>query len=134
MGNELNRLAVSATNHCLTGCGIGESRGLSVRVHGHRYLIARSRPSGSGPGCRPAGGSVPTTSRYRDIAMRRGGAVGGEPQDPAWFREDFRVLIDLLREGKIHPVVAERLPLSEARHAHEQLEESAAKGKLVLVP
>jgi len=72
--------------------------------------------------------------KYREIAMRRGGAVGGEPQDPAWFREDFRVLIDLLREGKIHPVVAERLPLSEARHAHEQLEESAAKGKLVLVP
>ena len=43
MGNELNRLAVSATNHCLTGCVIGESRGLSVRVHGHRYLIARGK-------------------------------------------------------------------------------------------
>jgi NADPH:quinone reductase-like Zn-dependent oxidoreductase len=39
-----------------------------------------------------------------------------------------------LREGKIHPVVAERLPVSEARHAHELLESSAAKGKLVLVP
>ena len=36
--------------------------------------------------------------------------------------------------GKIHPVVAERLPLSEARRAHELLESSAAKGKLVLVP
>jgi NADPH:quinone reductase-like Zn-dependent oxidoreductase len=30
--------------------------------------------------------------------------------------------------------VAERLPLSEARHAHELLEQTAAKGKLVLVP
>ena len=37
-------------------------------------------------------------------------------------------------EGKIHPVVAERLPLTEARRAHELLESSAAKGKLVLVP
>jgi NADPH2:quinone reductase len=51
-----------------------------------------------------------------------------------WFAEDFQVLLELLREDKIHPVVAERLPLSEARRAHEMLESSAAKGKLVLVP
>jgi len=51
-----------------------------------------------------------------------------------WFREDLLVLLDLLRADKIHPVVAERLPFAEARHAHELLESSAAKGKLVLVP
>jgi NADPH2:quinone reductase len=51
-----------------------------------------------------------------------------------WFREDFLALLDLLRAGKIRPAVAERLPLSEARRAHELLERSAAKGKLVLVP
>ena len=51
-----------------------------------------------------------------------------------WFQEDFDVLLELLRAGKIHPVVAERLPFSEARHAHELLESSAARGKLVLVP
>jgi NADPH2:quinone reductase len=51
-----------------------------------------------------------------------------------WFREDFGVLLDLLRRGQIHPVVAERLPFAEARHAHEQLERTAATGKLVLVP
>jgi NADPH2:quinone reductase len=51
-----------------------------------------------------------------------------------WFAEDFEVLLQLLREGRIHPVVAERLPFSEARCAHEMLETSAAKGKLVLVP
>ena len=44
---------------------------------------------------------------------RRALPVGGGPRDPEWFREDFRVLLELLREGKIHPVVAERLPLSE---------------------
>ena len=72
--------------------------------------------------------------RFRDHSQWRAGAVGGEPHDAEWFREDFAALIQLLREGKIHPVVAERLPLSEARHAHELLESSASKGKLVLVP
>jgi len=51
-----------------------------------------------------------------------------------WFREDFHALLDLLRRGEIHPVVAERLPFSDARHAHELLEHTAATGKLVLVP
>ncbi|MFJ9537111.1 medium chain dehydrogenase/reductase family protein [Streptomyces sp. NPDC101225] len=60
--------------------------------------------------------------------------VGGGPRDPEQFREDFRALLALLREHRIHPAVAERLPLSEARRAHEMLERSAAKGKLVLVP
>ncbi len=48
--------------------------------------------------------------------------------------EDFGAMLELLRAGKIHPVVAERLPLAEARRAHELLDSSAAKGKLVLVP
>jgi NADPH2:quinone reductase len=72
--------------------------------------------------------------KYRDRTTRRDGAVGGEPMDPEWFREDFATLVELLREGKINPIVAERLPLSDARHAHELLESSASKGKLVLVP
>lgn len=74
---------------------------------------------------------------YRVQRMRdqyRPGAAGGEPREPEWFREDFRALIELLREGKIQPVVAQRLPLTEARHAHELLASSASKGKLVLVP
>ncbi len=72
--------------------------------------------------------------KWRDRAAMRPGSVGGEPMDAKEFREDFDALIQLLREGKIHPVVAERLPLTEARHAHELLESSASKGKLVLVP
>lgn len=72
--------------------------------------------------------------KYRDKAMRRDGAAGGEPMDAEEFREDFGMLIELLRAGEIHPVVAERLPLAEARHAHELLESAASKGKLVLVP
>jgi len=72
--------------------------------------------------------------KFRDRALWRPGAVGGEPRYPEWFREDFQALLDLLRAGKVRPVVAERLPLTEARHAHEMLETSARNGKLVLVP
>ena len=71
---------------------------------------------------------LPTSGRAPALS------VGGGPRHPDRFREDFRVLLELLREGKIHPVVAERLPLTDARRAHEMLESSAAKGKLVLVP
>ena len=68
------------------------------------------------------------------VGSRRPLPVGGGPRNPEWFRDDFRALLELLRVGKIHPVIAERLPLSDARRAHELLESSAAKGKLVLVP
>ena len=68
------------------------------------------------------------------VGSRRPLSVGGGPRNPEWFRDDFRALLELLRAGKIHPVIAELLPLSDARRAHELLESSAAKGKLVLVP
>ncbi|PFG39711.1 NADPH:quinone reductase-like Zn-dependent oxidoreductase [Georgenia soli] len=60
--------------------------------------------------------------------------VGGGPRRPDWFRKDLLVLVDLLRRGQIRPVVAERLPLGKARHAHELLESTATRGKIVLVP
>jgi NADPH:quinone reductase len=64
---------------------------------------------------------------------RRARPVGGGPRYPEWFREDFDALLELLRADKIHPVVAARLPLTEARRAHEMLPDTAATGKLVLV-
>jgi NADPH2:quinone reductase len=51
-----------------------------------------------------------------------------------WFQADFLALLEMLRRGEIHPVVAERLPLSDVRRAHELLGSTAAKGKIVLVP
>jgi NADPH2:quinone reductase len=60
--------------------------------------------------------------------------VGGGPRNRDWFREDFGALLELLRADKIHPAVAQRLPLSDARRAHELLKSAAATGKLVLVP
>jgi NADPH2:quinone reductase len=68
------------------------------------------------------------------MSFGRAPLVGGGPRNAVWFREDFEALLALLRAGKIRPVVAERMPLSEARRAHELLESSAARGKLVLVP
>jgi NADPH2:quinone reductase len=38
---------------------------------------------------------------------------------PTWFREDLSALFDLLRDNKIRPIIAERIPLSEARRAQE---------------
>lgn len=52
---------------------------------------------------------------------------------PAWFREDLVTLLDLLRQQKIKPVIAKRLPLSEARQAHELLGSGGVIGKIVLV-
>ncbi len=39
-------------------------------------------------------------------------------QHPDWFTEDLAILLDLLVQGKIKPIIAMRLPLNEARHAH----------------
>jgi len=51
---------------------------------------------------------------------------------PEWFREDLGRLLDLLRQGAIRPLIADRLPLEEAAVAHERLVEGAVAGKLVL--
>jgi NADPH2:quinone reductase len=53
---------------------------------------------------------------------------------PAWFRNDLLALLDLLKQGKIKPLIARRLPLKEARGAHEMLGEGSVLGKIVLVP
>src|SRR5215510_13770150 len=52
---------------------------------------------------------------------------------PAWFRQDLIALFDLLQQQKIKPLIAQRLPLAEARHAHELLGEGGIIGKIVLV-
>jgi NADPH:quinone reductase len=53
---------------------------------------------------------------------------------PAWFRDDFIALLDLLQQQKIKPLIAQRLPLAQARQAHELLGKGGVIGKIVLVP
>lgn len=64
------------------------------------------------------------TAFYSIGAMRR--------KHPEWFREDLAALFGMLAAGRIKPVVAEVLPLAEARHAHERVEAGDVGGKLVL--
>jgi len=52
---------------------------------------------------------------------------------PEWFREDLARMLELLRDGKIHPQISERLPLREAQHAHELIERARVTGKIVLL-
>src|SRR6266516_921935 len=52
---------------------------------------------------------------------------------PALFRQDLMALFDLLQQQKIKPLIAERLPLVEARHAQELLGKGGVIGKIVLV-
>jgi len=53
---------------------------------------------------------------------------------PDMFRQDWIALLELLRQQKIKPLIAERFPLAEARHAQELLAKGGVIGKIVLVP
>jgi NADPH:quinone reductase-like Zn-dependent oxidoreductase len=52
---------------------------------------------------------------------------------PELFRQDLIALFDLLQQKKIKPVIAQRFPLAEARHAQELLGKGGVTGKIVLV-
>jgi NADPH2:quinone reductase len=52
---------------------------------------------------------------------------------PAWFRQDVIALLDLLHQHKIKPLIAQRLPLAQARQAQELLGKGGVIGKIVLV-
>ncbi len=53
---------------------------------------------------------------------------------PEQFHSDVGALLDLLKEDKIKPQIAQVLPLSEVRKAHELLQNAKVTGKIVLRP
>lgn len=53
---------------------------------------------------------------------------------PDWYRADLATLFRLHADGHLHPLIAARLPLSQARSAHELLARGGVQGKIVLVP
>lgn len=57
-----------------------------------------------------------------------------QKKHPDWFRQDLTGLFARLAEGKLHPVIAVRLPLDEAVRAHELVEHAAVEGTVVLIP
>lgn len=52
---------------------------------------------------------------------------------PVQFREDLGAIFEMLKSGKLKPLVAQRIPLAEARRAHELLGQGNVTGKIVLV-
>jgi len=53
---------------------------------------------------------------------------------PEAFKADMITLLGLLRDGAIHPVVIDRLPLSAAREVHARIDAGGLGGKIVLLP
>jgi NADPH2:quinone reductase len=53
---------------------------------------------------------------------------------PALFRHDLTTLFELLHTRQLKPLVAFRMPLSEAKQAHELLSKGGVIGKIVLLP
>ena len=54
-------------------------------------------------------------------------------KDNPQYRQTLVELLDLLAAGELEPIVAERVPLSEAARAHALLEKGGYAGKVVLV-
>ena len=77
-------------------------------------------------------GLLPLTSRSRSAEWFNITALKKKHKD--WFREDLGKLMQMLADKKIHPLVAERLPLRDATRAHQLLESAAVIGKIVLLP
>jgi NADPH:quinone reductase-like Zn-dependent oxidoreductase len=106
--------------------------------------------TGSLSGGRLASGRSSGRHRYRAIAIFGLYIAGGwlmpgrkrvvpysiqtlKKLKPAWFREDLIALLDLLKQHKIRPLIAQRFPFAEARQAHELLGRGGVVGKIVLV-
>ncbi len=53
---------------------------------------------------------------------------------PDEFTADMATLFGLLRDGAIHPVVIDRLPLAAAREVHARIDAGGLGGKIVLLP
>jgi NADPH2:quinone reductase len=52
---------------------------------------------------------------------------------PDFFREDLTTLFELLREHRIAPIIAERVPLQDVRRAHQRLGSGSVSGKIILL-
>jgi NADPH2:quinone reductase len=116
-------------------------RGGKVIAYGLTGMLRGGRLASRG-----AGGRHP----YRGIAIFALYIVGGwllpgrrrvvpysiqwlKRRRPTQFRQDLIALFDLLKDQKIKPLVAQRLPLAEARKAQELLGTGGVTGKIVLV-
>lgn len=147
---EIHRLAAGGVDVVFDGVGGGHIwRSRQALCLGGRVVAYGL--TGSLRGGRLASGSGGTRHRYRALAVfglyiAAGWLLPGRKRvvpysiqtlkrlKPAWFRQDLIALFDLLQQRKIKPLIAQRLPLAEARQAHELLGKGGVIGKIVLVP
>ncbi len=137
-GAALARLAPGGVDVVLDPIG-GEHLGRSWRAlrRGGR-LVAYGASSAVGKGSVAFLGTFARLALYRLLPRGRsatfygiGGRLGRE--DPT-VREDLARVLDLGARGALEPVIGERVPLAEARRAHDLKERGGPAGKLLLVP
>jgi NADPH:quinone reductase-like Zn-dependent oxidoreductase len=146
---EIHRLTSGGVDVVFDGIGgshIWRSRkalrpGGKVVAYGLTSTLRRGRLASGHPGRR---------RRFREIAIFGVYIAGGWllpgrkrvlPYSIQWlkrlraarFRQELIALFDLLEQRKIKPLIAQRFPLTEARHAHELLGTGGVTGKIVLV-
>ena len=108
--------------------------GNTTSLRGEGFGVRSSRPQSSSwnprfSGCISLGGwLLPGRKRVVPYSIQ-----WLERLRPAWFRQDLIALLDLLQQQKIKPLIAQRFPLAEARHAQELLGKGGVTGKIVLV-
>lgn len=119
----------------LRSYGLLARRGRLVLFGHHSTLVGGRRRVGrvatfyALSGLTVAAGLLPGRRRVRTYRI----AVWRDRR-PDWFRDDLRTLFRLLEQRLVHPVVADRIPLADARRAHERLAAGGVAGRLVLVP
>jgi len=116
-------------------------RGGKVVAFGLTGSLNRGRSTLSGPGRRHRFRAIAIFLRYIILSWILPGRKRVIPYSiqtlmrlrPAQFKEDLIALFDLLQQKKIKPLIAQRLPLSEAKRAHELLGKGGVAGKIVLM-
>jgi len=59
-------------------------------------------------------------------------SIGGlRKKQPEWFKEDLRLLFELLEKGSIKPEIAGHYPLNKAVEVHKMIENAANAGKII---
>ncbi|HEX9052446.1 MAG TPA: zinc-binding dehydrogenase [Anaeromyxobacter sp.] len=134
----LRRLApegVDAVFDPIGGAHLARSRAV-LRRGGRLVCYGASSAVGKGRAA-----FLPTLARivaYRLFPRGRSAAfygIGGRlgREDPT-VREDLARVLELAARGALEPVVGARIPLGEARRAHELKERGGPAGKVLLVP
>jgi NADPH2:quinone reductase len=84
---------------------------------------------------------VPDEDLFEGLRARRGLSIGLQcfslhafDENPARKAEIFDALVAEFAEGNLAPPIHDRMPLSEARRAHELMDSRAILGKLILKP